>query len=104
MTIYRIDLSEPAEKDMRNIIRYISFQLDAPQTAHKMMSILTAAINRLAEMPQKYPLVDDKRLSSMGYRKLIVKNYIIFFIIDENLKVVNLVRILYGRRDWLHIL
>lgn len=40
----------------------------------------------------------------LGYRKLIVKNYIVFFTIDEPNKVVDVERILYGRRDWLRIL
>ncbi|HBG16880.1 MAG TPA: hypothetical protein DDW93_08890 [Firmicutes bacterium] len=42
--------------------------------------------------------------NSIGYRKLIVKNYIVFFTINEKSKVVDVERILYARRDWLRIL
>jgi plasmid stabilization system protein ParE len=55
-------------------------------------------------MPQKSPAVRDDRLVSMGYRKLLIKNYVVFFTIDEQSQVVNLERILYARRDWLRIL
>lgn len=104
MAKYKVDISEPAEKDLRDLIRYLSAQLSAPLTAMKMMDIIEEAIAGLAEMPQRYPLVADERLASMGYRKLVVKNYIVFFTIDEQLKTVDIERNLYSRRDWLRIL
>ena len=104
MANYRIDVSEPAEKDLHDIVRYISAQLSAPITALKMMDIVEEAIMGLAVMPQKCPFVTDERLAMMGYRKLLVKNYIIFFTIDEKSGVVNVERILYARRNWHYIL
>ena len=104
MARYRVDVSEPAESDLRDIVRYISAQLSAPMTATKMMDAIEEAISGLADMPQKHPPVTDERLASMGYRKLVVKNYIVFFTIDEKSKVVDVERILYARRDWLRIL
>ena len=104
MEKYRVDISEPAENDLRNIVRYISAQLSAPITALKMMDIIEEAISELAFMPQKCPFVADERLAMLGYHKLPVKNYIVFFTIDEKLKVVDIERILYARRNWRHIL
>lgn len=104
MAKYRVNVSEPAENDLRDIICYISAQLSAPTTALKMINTLEDAIASLADMPQKCSLVTDDRLASMGYRKLVVKNYITFFTIDEQSKTVDIERILYARRDWLRIL
>ena len=104
MVRYRVDVSEPAENDMRDIVRYISSQLSAPMTALKMMETIENAIAELSRMPQSYPPVTDDRLASMGYRKLVVKSYIVFFTINEKEKVVDVERILYGRREWLRIL
>ncbi len=104
MERYRIDISESAENDLRNIVRYISAQLSAPITALKMMDIIEEAISGLAGMPQKYPFVVDERLARLGYHKLLVKNYIVFFTINEKLRVVDIERILYARRNWRHIL
>ena len=104
MAAYRIDVSEPAENDLRDIVRYISAQLDAPLTALKMLDMIDEALNGLEDMPQRCPLARDERLAAMGYRKLIIKSYIAFFTIDENRKVVDVERILYARRDWLRIL
>ena len=104
MTKYRVDVSEPAESDLGDIIRYIASQLSVPLTALHMMELLEEAMAGLSDMPQRYPFVADERLAQMGYRKLPVKNYIVFFSIDEKSKVVDIERILYGRRDWLRFL
>ena len=104
MARYRVDVSEPAESDLRDIVRYISAQLSVPMNATKMMDAIEEAIAGLADMPQKCPPVTDERLASMGYRKLVMKNYIAFFTIDEKSNVVDVERILYARRDWLRIL
>jgi plasmid stabilization system protein ParE len=104
MDKYRVDVSEPAEKDLQDIIRYISAQLSAPATALEMMEALENAMMSLTDMPQKSPPVTDEHLATMGYRKLLVKNYIVFFSIDEKGKVVSVERILYTRRNWSLIL
>jgi len=104
MAKYRVDISEPAESDLRDIVRYIASQLSAPISALNMMGLLEEAMTGLSDLPQRCPLVADERLSQLGYRKLNVKKYVVFFSIDEKNKVVDVERILYGRRDWLRIL
>lgn len=104
MDKYRIDISEPAENDLRDIVRYIAAQLSAPLTALKMMDLVEEAIMGLAILPKKCSPVIDERLALMGYRKLLVKNYVVLFTIDEKAKVVDIERILYARRDWRQIL
>jgi addiction module RelE/StbE family toxin len=104
MAQYRVDVSETAEDDLKDIVRYTASQLSAPVSALKMMELLEGAMAGLSELPQRYSHVADERLAQMGYRKLPVKNYILFYTIDEKNKVVDVERILYGRRDWLRIL
>lgn len=101
---YRVDISEPAENDLRDIVRYISAQLSAPTTAMEMLEAMEQAMVSLEEMPNRVSAVADERLAAIGYRKLIVRNYIIFFSIDEQAKVVDVERIPYGRRNWRAIL
>jgi len=104
MAGYRVDISGPAENDLRDIVRYIAAQLTSPVTALNMMDAIEDAALKLSRMPKSYPPVLDDRLLSMGYRKSIVNNHVIFFTIDEKEKTVNVERILYMRRDWRHIL
>ena len=104
MVKYRVDVSDPAEEDLRDIVRYISSQLSAPITAAKMMDTIEEALTKLSDMPESYPLVRDERLATMGYRRLEVKNYTAFFTINEKEKTVDIERILYARRDWANLL
>jgi toxin ParE1/3/4 len=99
-----VDVSETAENDLKDIVRYIASQLSATVSALHMMELLEEAMTALPDMPQRYPPAADERLSQMGYRKLLLKNYIVFFSIDEKNKIVNVERILYGRRDWFRFL
>ncbi len=104
MAKYRVEVAEPADSDLRDIAQHISSQLAPPMTAAKMMDAMEEAIAGLAAMPQKCLLVTDDRLVSMGYRKLVVKSYVVFFTIDEKSKVLDVERVLFGRRAWLRIL
>ena len=72
-------------------------------TAPKMMDTMEEAIAGLALMPQKCSFVADEKLAMLEYRKLPVKNYIVFLTIDEKSKAVDVERILYARRDWQRI-
>jgi len=104
MVKYRVDVSNPAEEDLRDILRYISTQLSAPITALNMVDTIESALTKLENMPESYPLVRDDRLASMGYRRLEVKNYTAFFTINEKEKIVDVERILYARRDWANLI
>jgi plasmid stabilization system protein ParE len=101
---YRVDIAEPAENDLLDVILYISTRLSAPSTAMKMARAIEGALEGLADMPGSHPLVADGRLASMGYHEIRVKNYIAFYTIDEDEKTVVVERILHARRDWLRIL
>lgn len=45
-----------------------------------------------------------KKLKNYNFRKLIIKNYIAFYRVDENKELVNVERILYNKMNWKNIL
>lgn len=104
MVKYKVVISAPAEKDLQAIVSYISSQLSVSITALQMVDAFEEAMVTLAEMPHRYELVHDESLASMGYRKLLIKNYIVFFVVDERSNTVEIHRILYARRDWMRLL
>lgn len=104
MSKYNIQITEPAEKDLREIGVYISKELLEPETAKKVVSKIAKAVSSLEEMPLRNPLASDERLSHKGIRKVIVDNYIVFYIVTDETKTVTIVRILYGRRYWINLL
>lgn len=104
MSKYNIEITEPAEKDLYEIGQYIATELLEPDIARKIVEKIGEAILKLEELPLRNALVADERLALRGIRKIMVDNYIVFYIVTEEQKTVTLVRILYGRRDWINLI
>jgi len=104
MKVFRINIADVAKQDFRDIKIYITNELQEPVTAIKITNAILDAIDTLVQMPDRVALVKDKRLATQGIRPLYVKNYTVFFRIDDSLDVVEVVRVLYSHRDWASIL
>ncbi|MFA7467944.1 MAG: type II toxin-antitoxin system RelE/ParE family toxin [Desulfotomaculaceae bacterium] len=104
MKRYRILMTEPAAGDLQQIAEYIAKELREPITARKLVDKIKEAIISLAEMPTRHSTVNDERLATAGIRNFPVANYIVFYVISEKNETVTVIRILYGRRDWEHLL
>lgn len=104
MKCYKILMTEPAADDLLKIAEYVARELREPTTAQKLVSKIKEAVMSLAEMPTRYTKVADERLAAQGIRKLPLENYIIFYVVSERDGTVTIVRILYSRRDWEHLL
>ena len=104
MSKYDIEITKPAENDLREIGRYISNELLETDRALKVVDKIANAIFKLEEMPLRYSIVSDDKLASQGIRNFIIDNYIVFYIVNEKNKLVTIIRVLYKRRDWVNIL
>ena len=101
---YKIRITTPAQNEMRGIYRYIAEELYNPPAAGRLISLIDKRIQSLKENPERFALVADAYLASKGYRKIVVKNHLIFFIIRKKEQKVSVMRVLYGRRDWMNLL
>ena len=102
--MYHIDITEPAENDIQDAVKYITEQLLNPSAAYKLIDDTEHAVNSLRNMPDRHALVRDDVLARLGFRFIPVNNYLVFYIIREEIKTVVIQRFLYGRRDWVNIL
>ncbi len=96
MAIYKVKIYSVAQKDFEEIIEYLNTL--SPQAAIKYYDLIVEKINSLAQIPERCPLAKDLQLRVRGYRTLVIENYIVFYIIKEDL--VQIHRILYGRRQY----
>ena len=51
----------------------------APQGALKLQEEIQKGINSLLEMPKRFKTVDEQPWKDAGVRRLIVKNYYVYF-------------------------
>lgn len=88
-----------AKQDLRDILDYISHDLQEPETAVRLVRKITAEISALAQMPMRHRLYEEEPWRSRGLRWFPVKNYLVFYWVEEETTTVYAARILYGRRD-----
>lgn len=99
---YEIKLSIKAKDDLKSIVLYIKNNLNEPAIANKYAKIIREEIQTLGYYPQKFAVIDDNSVKDLNLRKLIIKNYIAFYRVNEENKVVNVERILYGASNWIN--
>ena len=85
---------------MTEIVRYISHILLNPAAAEKLAEEMVDAAEKLTDLPHIYAIHQSIKPLKKEYRKLNVKNYIIFYWIDEKEKRVTIARVIYARRDF----
>jgi plasmid stabilization system protein ParE len=101
---YTLKIMDSAKADMRSIYSYIAESLQNPEAAKRRIALIDKAILSLKKNPTSHALARDEYLASKGFRPLVVKNHIIFFIVREKQNLVFVMRVLYGRRDWMNML
>jgi len=100
MDDYKVLVTHTAKKEIDYIITYLSEEMFSPDIAKLYLAEIRRAINSLAMMPKRFTLIFDEELTPLGYRKLMVKNYIIFFTVNDEENTVYIQRVHYNRRDW----
>ncbi|HEL0567502.1 TPA: type II toxin-antitoxin system RelE/ParE family toxin, partial [Streptococcus equi subsp. zooepidemicus] len=71
----------------------------APSSAEKLSERIFASIKTLDEMPMRCRLCEHTYWKSLGLRFLPVDNYLVFYLPDEEQKLVKIYRIIYGKRN-----
>ena len=98
--MYRLEYLPRALHDMTEIVRYISHELSNPAAAEKLAEELIAAGDRLLDFPHKNRVYQTIKPLQREHRGQIVQNYIMFYYVDEDQKLVTIARVIYARRDY----
>lgn len=99
---YTVKITQQAQEQIREIVSYIRFTLQAPETAMKMLDTLQEEIASLDQFPNRVPLTEEEPWHSQGIHKFPVKNYLVYFWVDEKTKKVQIIGAVYGRKDQRH--
>lgn len=102
METYTVLLTPQAEQQLRAVVRYVSHELLEPDTAHALLNALENAMSSLNTLPNRVPLVEEEPWRSEGVRKLLCKNFLIYFWVDRDLFRVHILAVVYARRDQLN--
>ena len=98
--MYQLEFLPIARQDMTDIARYISHELFNPTAAERLADEMIDAAERLTVFPYINTIHQSIKPLKKECRKLIVKNYIMYYWIDENKKHVTIARVIFARRDY----
>jgi plasmid stabilization system protein ParE len=101
---YKLIVTQDAHEDIDEIIGYIVNVLKNPIAAGKLLAEIEKSYKTIIQNPETFAFCNDNRLREEGYRKIIVKNYIVFYRVDYETNTVNVMRVIYGRRDYTNLI
>lgn len=96
---YEVRMTEQAIRQIEETVQYISKILLEPETALKWADTLQSEIGKLSFMPLRYPLTEEEPWHEKGIRKMSIRNFLVYYLIDEKNKIVWVTAAIYGPRD-----
>jgi len=95
-TDFTIQYLPIAQQDLEEILTYI--EKDNVIAAASFIDEIDQKISQLTQFPYLGTIPKDDRLEKLGYRVLIIKQYIVFYVVKES--VIEIRRIFHGRRQY----
>ena len=99
MDRYKITITRQAREHLLLIREYVAVELNEPESAKKLLGLIKCEILSLQTMPYRIKCIDEEPWCDLGFRKLRVKNYYIYFLIDEQNKEIQLLAVIYVKRN-----
>jgi len=97
---YQIRFLRVADEDLTEIISFIAS--DNPTAANAIADKIEKNIELLSENSILSRIPRDEDIKNLGYRYIIIQNYIVFYTIEERTILIH--RILHGARNYKTIL
>lgn len=88
--MYKIKYLPLAVQDLNDIARYLSGFY--PKTANRVLKEMRAKITKLGDTPKMY----EAYRPDPAYRRMVVDQYLVFYRVNDETKVVEIHRILRG--------
>jgi len=85
-----------AQQDLEEIFLYI--QKDNINAAASFIDEIDQKISQLAQFPYMGAIPKDDRLEKIGYRVLVMEQYLIFYVVKD--LIIEIRRILHGSRQY----
>ena len=96
---YEVIVTPHAQRNLRNIFYYIHYELKADIAAKNILNSLESAIEGLCLFPARHSFIELETFKSKGLRKVVVGNYLVYFKIYEELRIVRVVAVVYAKSN-----
>ena len=72
---YNLVITQPAKKDLADILQYISKDLSAPKAANDLLDDILKCYDNISSNPLMYALVKSRLLCKMLYNVFTISTY-----------------------------
>ncbi len=100
MKKYIVEISETAEQDLEDIISYLRYNLAGDIVADKYKILFKQELKYLENIAGSMSILDEELTGHKNIRKINVRNYIIFYIVDEDNSKALVLRIGHAFMNW----
>lgn len=100
-TQYKVEITEECLEEINEIYEYISNKLIAKEAAKRLIKEVKKSILNLAESPYLYMKIGKTDKLKREYHRIVIKNYIILYTIDDKNKKIFISHMIYGKRNYL---
>ncbi len=97
---YHVRLLQIAEDDLADIVSFIA--IDDSVAAEALINRIEQNLAHLEAHPFPGRIPNDEELADLGYRYLVVANYLMFYTIHSRNILIH--RIIHGARDYKNLL
>jgi toxin ParE1/3/4 len=101
---YTVKFTDTAKDDLREIAFYIAEQSKDKALAKRFVSELRETCKILETFPGSGALPRDRVLKSAGQRFLVHKDYLIFYVVEEEIQVVYILAVFNGKQDYMRVM
>ena len=101
---YTVRLTDTAKQDLREIAFWIAEQSQDIEIAKHFVGELRDVCKKLDTFPNAGGIPKDRVIRSAGYRFIVHKEYLIFYLVDETEKQVNIMAIFNAKKDYMRVM
>ncbi len=97
---YKVDQTDLFQGDLDGVIRYSALGLDKKRAAATLLDAMDGCFDDLGRTPLMYEVCRDPHLRELGYRRAVIRSYIVVYKVDDAARQVTVLRLFHGRQDY----
>lgn len=97
---YNLITADSFRRDLDAVLGYLVLSLENKPAAAALLDAVEASYHEIARMPLMYEACRDPYLKELGYRKAVVRSYIMVYRVNEETKTVYILRLFHGSQDY----
>lgn len=97
---YKVVRTDLYQRDLDSVIGYLVLALENRPAAVSLLDSVEECYADLERTPFMYEECHNTHLHELGYRRAVIRNYIMVYKVDETARQVTILRLFYGKQDY----